>query len=151
MPSHSSNYYGTSLLSLLPPANRTASANSGSFDITNYDSATFAVEVGQTGDTFSGTNRVEASLQESDDNTNWTPVSDNNVTNPVAGQNTGTFMVLTANSQAGSASAAVIYKAGYIGSKRYARVALTNYGTTATGTPMSVIAVGGRPRYAPAA
>ena len=145
MVGHSTTYYNVGVVPLLPPLNRTASANSASVDLQNYDSAAFAVNVGATGDTWSGTNRVELAVQESDDNSTWTAVADSDLLHAVTGgQATGTFMILNANSQAGQ-----VYETGYRGNKRYVRVALANYGTTSVGTPMDVLAILGRPRIAP--
>ena len=145
MVSHSGTYYNVAYVPLLPPLVRTASANSSSIDLTNYDALALLVNVGATGDTLSGTNRVELQVQESDDNTTFTAAPDASLLKVAAGgQATGTFAVLNANSQAGQ-----LYLTGYRGSKRYVRVALANFGTTSVGTAMDVIAVGGRPRNLP--
>ncbi len=145
MVGHSGNYYNAAYVPLLPPLVRTASAVSASFDVQNYDAVAFLLNVGVVGDTWSGTNRVEATLQESDDNSTWNAVADSDMLKVVTGgQATGTFMLFNANAQAGQ-----IYITGYRGNKRYVRVALTNFGTTSVGTAMDVIAVGGRPRTAP--
>ena len=145
MVGHSNSYFNQAIVPLLPPLNRTAAANSASFDCQNYDSVTLAVNVGATGDTFSGTNRVEAAVQESSDNSTWNAVADSDLVHVVSGgQATGTFMLLNANSQANQ-----MYLTGYRGNKRYVRVALANYGTTSVGTPMDILAIAGRPRYAP--
>ena len=148
MVAHSSNFYNASVVPLLPPAAaRTASAQSASFDVQNYDSVTLVANVGATGDTLNGTNRVEIQVQESDDNTTFTPVADADLARVVAGgQATGTFAILNAGG-----TVSQVYKTGYVGSKRYVRVALANFGTTASGTFIDVLAVGGRPRTSPAA
>ena len=145
MVGHSSTFFNVLPVQLLPPLARPASANSASVDMQNYDSVEFVVSVGAAGDTYSGTNRTELSLQESDDNTTWTAVADGDMQRVVSGgQATGTFMVLNANAQAG-----MLYRTAYTGNKRYVRVALANYGTTTNGTPMDVLALLGRPRNAP--
>ena len=145
MVGHSGSYYNIGVVPLLVPANRTASAVSARVETQNYDSVAFAVSVGATGDTWSGTNRVELALQESDDNSTFTAVADSDTLHVVSGgQATGTFMVFNANSQGSQ-----VYETGYRGNKRYVRVALTNYGTTSVGTPMDVLAILGRPRMAP--
>ena len=55
----------------------------------------FAINVGATGDTLSGTNRVELQVQESDDNATWTAVADSDLLKVVpGGQATGTFGIL---------------------------------------------------------
>lgn len=145
MVGHSSNFYNALPVQLLPPLARPASAVSQSVDLQNNDSATFVISVGAAGDTYSAINRIEASIQESDDNVTFTPVADSDLQRVVSGgQATGTFLVLNANAQAGQ-----VYRTAYTGNKRYARVALNNYGTTTNGTPMDVLALLGRPRLAP--
>ena len=148
MVARSSNFYNASIAPLLPPAAaRTASAQSASFDAQNYDAVTLVASVGATGDTLNATNRVELQVQESDDNTTFTPVADADLARVApGGQAPGTFAVLNA---AGSVNQ--VYKTGYVGYKRYVRVALAAFGTTASGTFIDVLAVGGRPRTAPAA
>lgn len=146
MPGRSSNYYNNFHVPLLAPAAaRTASFTSASFDMQNYNSVTLIANVGATGDTLSGTNRVELQVQESDDNVTFTAVADSDLARVVSGgQATGTFGMLNS---AGSVNQ--IYKTAYIGNKRYVRVAGANFGTTSSGTFIDVLAEGGRPRYAP--
>ena len=145
MVGHSGSYYNIGIVPLLPPLNRTASAVSASVDTQNFDSVAFAVNVGATGDTLSGTNRVELQVQDSDDNTTFTAVSDADLLKAVTGgQASGTFGVLNAGGSVNQ-----VYETGYRGNKRYARVALANFGTTSVGTNMDVLAVLGRPRMAP--
>ncbi len=145
MVGHSGSYYNIGVVPLLPPLNRTASANSASVDLQNFDSVAFAVNVGATGDTWSGTNRVELQVQESADNATWTAVADSDLLHVVTGgQATGTFMILNANAQGGQ-----VYETGYRGNQRYVRIALANFGTTSVGTPMDVLAILGRPRTSP--
>ena len=91
---------------ILPPLARPASAVSASVDMQNYDSVEFVLGVGAAGDTYSTNNRIEASLQESSDNTNFTQVADSDMQRVVAGETqTGTFMILNANAQAGRSTA----------------------------------------------
>ena len=144
MVSHSSNYFNQAAIPLLSPANRTASAQSASLDTQNYGSVTLLANIGATTDTLNGTNRVELQVQESDDNTTFTAVADSDLVKVVGGQATGTFAVLNAGGAVNQ-----VYKTGYIGNKRYVRVALANFGTTAGGTIMDVLALGGRARNAP--
>ena len=146
MVGHSGNYYNQAVIPLLAPAAaRTAAFNSASIDTQNYDAVALAVNVGATGDTLSGTNRVELQVQESDDNSTFTAVADADLLKVVSGgQATGTFALLNA---AGSVNQ--VYLTGYRGYKRYVRVAGAFYGTTASGTFLDVLALGGRARTAP--
>ena len=105
---------------------------------------TLAANIGATGDTLNGTNRVELQVQESDDNSTFTPVIDSDLTKVVAGQAVGTFGLLNAGGAVNQ-----VYLTGYRGNKRYVRVAGANYGTTASGTFIDVLAIGGRPRMLP--
>lgn len=148
MPGHSSNYYNQAIVPLLAPAAaRTASFTSASFDMQNYDAVTFAVNVGATGDTLNGTNRVELQVQESDDNVTFTAVADSDLVKVVTGgQASGTFGMLNAPGAVNQ-----IYKTGYTGGKRYTRVTGANFGTTSSGTFIDVLAIGGRARYQPVA
>ena len=145
MANHSSIYYNIGAIPLLPPLVRTATATSASIDLQNYDDVAFVLNVGATGDTLNGTNRVEASLQESADNSTWTQVADSDTTHVVTGETqTGTFAVINSSGATGQ-----VYETGYHGNQRYVRVALTNYGTTSVGTAMDVLALVGRARQAP--
>ena len=145
MVSHSNTYYNQAFTPLLPPLVRTASATSASFDLQNYDSVALVVNVGATGDTLNGTNRVELQVQESDDNATFTAVADADLLKVVSGgQAVGTFGILNSGGSVGQ-----VYLTGYRGNKRYVRVALANFGTTSTGTSTDVLAIAGRARTLP--
>ena len=145
MVGHSGTYYNVGILPLLPPLNRTAGATSASVDTQNYDSVAFAVNVGATGDTLSGTNRVELQVQESDDNSTFTAVANADLNNYAAGTtNTGTTQKIIAN-----AGAAQAYLVGYKGYKRYIRGVVNVTGTHTNGTIVAVTGVRGRNHLAP--
>jgi hypothetical protein len=91
------------------------------------------VNMGLSADTLSGTNKIELSWQESDDNATFTAVADADMTGPVTGTATGTFAVVD-----DPAEDETCYKSGYKGNKRYARVNINFSGTHTNGTPMSV-------------
>ena len=110
----------------LPPAARTATANGTGVDTVNYGSVCAVFEMGALTD---GTHTP--SLQESDDNTNFTTVP--------AGSLIGSLSNMVANS---------VQKVGYVGTKRYLRPVLTIAGAT-TGAVSSAILVGGDCRKAP--
>ena len=147
MVGHTSTYYNIGTTQLLPPLIRTASANSASFDLQNYNDVALVASVGATGDTLNGTNRVEISVQESSDNATFTQVADSDLVHVVtagSAQATGTFAILNSAGSVGQ-----VYETGYRGNLRYIRVALVNYGTTTSGTSIDVLALGGRPRTSP--
>ena len=110
----------------LPPAARTATANGTSVDTVNYGSVAVIFEMGALTD---GTHTP--SVQDSDDNINFTTVS--------ASSLIGALSNLAANT---------VQKVGYIGTKRYVRSVLTIAGAT-TGAVSSAIVVGGDCRKAP--
>ncbi len=114
------------------PAARTASANGTSADLAGYGSAVAIVEFGARTD---GTHTPV--LEESDDDSTFTAVA--------AGDLQGSF---TACSSA--ATDDVVQRVGYLGSKRYVRVALTVAGAT-TGALSSAMIVRGAPAVAPLA
>lgn len=96
----------------LAPAARNATANGTGVDVNGFSGAVFVISVGTWTD---GTHTFD--MQESDDNSTFTSVA--------AGQLQGTEPVV---SSAGTASK--VYKVGYLGSKRYLRVAVTVAGAT---------------------
>lgn len=114
----------------LAPAARTASANGSSADLANYDSATVLIDVGAFTD---GSHTFE--VQESDDDSTFTAVAAADLigdSEPVVD---------------GAADDDQIYKIGYVGSKRYLRVATTVSGTT-TGAVYGAQILRGNPRKA---
>ena len=117
--------------SLLPAA-RTASADGASADLLGYGSAVALVEFGARTD---GTHTP--ALEESNDNATFTAVA--------AADRQGSF---TACSSADTDD--VVQRVGYIGTKRYIRVALTVAGAT-TGALSSAVIVRGPPASAPTA
>ncbi len=143
MVAHSDLYYNTLITELLAPAVRTTSANSASVDLQNYDSAVIGFNVGASGDTWSNTTKICLEVQDSPDNSTWTACADAVLTNFTDTQavNTGTVAVMNSNAL-GSAA----YFTGYIGNQRYVRGVLNYQGTHATGSPVDVFALAGRPR-----
>ena len=146
MPNRSSLTTSAEPKALLLPANRTATATSASLDLRYADDVLLVFTVGAQGDTLSGTVKTEFEVQESDDNTTFTPVANADLTSSESGTNAGTAKVIDANAKANST-----YKAGYKGYKRYIRVVERRTGTHTTGTPTAVHAVLGRTRYQPVA
>lgn len=98
----------------LVPAARTASANGTGVDLQGFESAMVVIETGTVTD---GTHTID--IQESDDNTTFTSVANADLQ--------GTEPVI--NNTQGSK----VFKVGYIGSKRYIRVAVTVSGATTGG------------------
>jgi hypothetical protein len=138
----------------LAPAVRNATALSAKADTQGFESVVARVNVGTYGDSQSGSVFIEAELQESDDDSTYTPVADADLLFPVwqgkaarAGTATGTFFqskTTAANDAAGG------YDVGYRGSKRYLKVNVRFTGTHTTGTPTSVSFSLGHPSFDPA-
>lgn len=118
-----------SLAQSLAPAIRTASANGTGVDLQGYEGALIVINTGTITD---GTHAID--IQESDDNSTFTSVA--------AADLIGTEPSI------GAADDNKDYKIGYIGAKRYIRVAVTVSGATSGGA-YSTAVVRGFPRHAP--
>lgn len=144
MPNHTSLYANTGFVSLLIPATRTADANSTGLDLQNCDDATLLFHVGNSGDTLSGTVKIELEVEESDDDSTYTDVADADLTNYVAGTNDGCVAVIDAPSEDST-----VFAVGYRGTKRYIRGVVNFIDTHSTGTPVAVLGLRGRNRANP--
>ncbi len=98
----------------LTPAARTASANGTGVDLAGYERALVVVESGTITD---GTHTIE--VQESADNSTFTAVADTDLE--------GTEPAIAA------ANDDTVWTIGYVGTKRYVRVAVTVAGATTGG------------------
>ncbi|MER9170919.1 hypothetical protein NKI12_26910 [Mesorhizobium australicum] len=96
----------------LAPAARNTSANGTGVDVNGYSGAVFVIGIGAWTD---GTHTFD--MQESDDNSTFTSVA--------AGQLQGTEPVVSS-----APTASKVYKVGYLGTRRYLRVAVTVAGAT---------------------
>lgn len=144
MPNRSSLYSNLSHTSLLVPAVRNSDTNSSSMDLRDSESAALLFHIGASADTLSGTNKIELEVQESDDNSTFTPVANADMNLYAAATNVGTGAVVISN-----ATASQSYLFGYKGSKRYIRGVLNFSGTHSTGTPIGVIGLRGGNHYLP--
>jgi len=137
---------------LLDPATLTADATdadttTSSIDLQNYDSAEIIVNVGESGDTLSGTVKWDFALYESADNTTFTAVADADLLtrgNSITTTTNGIFATVDATDEDDA-----VYKVGYVGSKRYVHVNIDPTGAHSNGTPLSVTGVRGNPNNAP--
>ena len=129
---------------IIDPVTLTADANSASADLDGYGSACLLVNVGESGDTLSGSVYIELEVEESTDNATWTDVADADLVNYIAGTNDGTFALIDA-----AAEDDARFIVGYKGTKRYIRTVVNVTGTHTAGTPISATAVLGSPRVAP--
>lgn len=122
-------YNEISVAQSLPPAARTASATGTAVDLANFDAAVVVVETGTVSD---GTHTIE--IQESADNSTFAAVDDAELQ--------GTEPAI------GPADDNKVYEIGYLGTKRYIRVAVNVAGAT-TGGVYAAHVVRGRARKMP--
>lgn len=116
--------------------NNTTEGTGVGVDLRGYDAALAVFQCGISGDTLSGTVKLQAALEESADNTTFTAVA--------AADLEGSFALID-----DPAEDDVIQVVGYMGSKRYLRVLVTFTGTHTVGTPISAAIVRGRATYEP--
>ena len=114
----------------------TVDVNSASIDLKDKRSVMLLALIGESGDTLSGSVKIELELEDSPDDSVWTDVVDADMRDPVTGTNTGTFAVIDA-----AAEDDAVYVAGYRGNKRYVRVVVNVTGTHTNGTPLGIVAV----------
>lgn len=118
--------------------------NGATIDTRGYDSLMFAVNVGESGDTLSGSVHIQLEVEESDDNSSWTDVDDSDLTNVVDGSNDGTFAKIVLNGDQ------AVYLVGYMGNKRYVRLVANFTGTHTNGCPIAAEAILGHAHLLPA-
>lgn len=134
------------VVSSLLPLTRTTDANGSAADLADYQGAMVVAHLGTSGDTLSGSLKIELELEHSDDNSTWTDCADADLSAAVTGTNTGTFAVIDA-----AGEDARVYKVGYRGVKRYLRIVYNITGSHSSGTPSSAVIIPGKPKAAPVA
>ncbi len=117
--------------------------NSAAIDLQGYDAAEILLDIGIGGITFTGVNRVDFQVTQSDDNSTYTNIADADVQG-VIGTVSGFVKSLTALQAAPG-----VYRFGYIGNKRYLKISAVFGGTHGTGTPIAASILAARPRLAP--
>lgn len=122
----------------------TADVNGSSVDLKNFGVCRFLANVGNSGDTLSGTVYIELELEESDDNSSFTDVADADVSAAVSGTNDGCFAVIDAPTED-----RLLVQVEYRGTKRYVRPVINVTGTHSNGTPIAIDAALGEPVNAP--
>ncbi|MBK1656849.1 hypothetical protein [Paracraurococcus ruber] len=124
-----------------------ATVTGTSVDLQGFGAVSFQLAIGVGGITFTGTNRVDFSVEHSDDNSTWVAATAAEVNLP------GGFTWATGGivrSLTAAKAAADVQEIDYIGNRRYVRLTATFGGTHATGTPISCLAVRGLPELMPA-
>lgn len=109
-----------------------------------YQEVAHFVHFGNSGDTLGASLKVEAELEDSDDDSTYAAVPAAQTLNAVTGTATGCFAVIDAAAE-DSCLAYTVYR----GSKRYSRVNLNFTGNHAVGIPISMFAVKRGPQYRP--
>jgi len=115
----------------ITPAVRTTDSTPVTVDLQGYDGAEILLQVGVGGITFTGTNKIEFTLQHSDDDTTYDDVASKDV----LGVDTVTDGILKALTEAHAAAA--VYRFGYVGGRRYLQLTADFSGSHGTGTPMA--------------
>lgn len=134
----------TTAQQIIDPVVATADVTSEALDLAGFTDANIAVLVGESGDTLSGSVKIELELQESDDDSTYTAVADADITNAVTGTNTGTFAVIDA-----AAEDDATYQTKYLGDKQYLKVVANLTGTHTNGTPLGAVAFKSGENYLP--
>jgi hypothetical protein len=125
------NEFGTPTVSILN-AVKTADGNGTGVDLRGYTRALILCEMGNSGDTLSGSLYTDIEVEESDDNSTFTDVADADLQTSVTGTNTGTFAHVDA-----PAEDSTVFMTTYNGTKRYIRVVVNVTGTHSNGTPIA--------------
>lgn len=106
-------------------------------DLQGYNSAEILLAIGIGGITFTGSNKIEFVLTHSNDDTNYSAVT----TDDMLGCTVGTGGIIKALIAAHAAAAT--YRYGYKGGKRYLKLLADFTGTHGTGTPIAAIVLKG--------
>jgi len=133
----------TKTVEALAPAVYSADNTPAAIDLQGFDSALLAIHIGVGGIAFTTANKIEFVLTHSDDNSAYAAVTDADLVG-VTGTTSGIVKALTA-----AHASTEVFKVGYIGSKRYLKLLADFSGTHGTGTPLSALALLGRPASAP--
>ncbi len=119
-------------------------------DTRGFDSAELIALIGQSGDTLSGSVKIDVKLEESDDDTTYTAVTDANdvllAADGVAATPDANGIVATIDAAAEDETKV---RVGYVGTKRYARLIFDFTGTHTNGIPLALLGILGHPHERP--
>lgn len=132
-------FHNISVTQALIPAVATTDKTSSAIDMQGFNSLAVIFNIGDSGDTLSGSVFWTLKLQESDDNSQYTDVAASDLHNASA------TVVIDAPTED---STAVTF--GYKGNKRYVKALAVKTGTHSNGTPIGIIAVRGNASLNPA-
>jgi hypothetical protein len=110
-------------------------------DLQGFEAAEMVVNVGESGDTLSGSVKFDLILQEGEesDGSDMAAVSD---ADDLIGASSSTFQTIAAASEDGA-----VYSVGYVGTYRYIRLYVDVTGTHTNGTPIGAVCVKHRDRH----
>jgi len=137
---------------LFGPVAATADQN-GTVDLNGYNAASIVFNLGAEGITLSGTDKIAATIQHSDDNSTWVAVGASDIIIPKGIVATGLAapdtngVVFTADA---NAKIPAVFGVGYRGAKRYLKAIADYSGTHGTATPVSALAILEEPNFDPA-
>lgn len=128
--------------------NDTEGTPATSLDKLGYDSATAIASIGISGDTLSGSVKIDVIAEESDDNSSFSAITE--ATDLLLGTGTaapnGSGLIATIDD---AAEDDVILTVGYVGAKRYFRLRYDFTGTHTNGTPIAMTGLLGHAQFAP--
>ena len=125
---------------------KTAAANGTGVDLQGYEGATVLVDVGAEGDTLSSSVHFEISLEESDDDSTYTDVTQAGIVDGTISAD-GIFLKLDGTAGGNPDTTGGIFRVEYVGGKRYIRVVLAKTGTHSNGTPIGAMVVRHKARH----
>ncbi len=120
----------------------TADFNSASVDTKDLGSCFFSVNVGLSGDTLSGSVKIELEVEKSTDDSVWVDCADVDIRTAVTGTNTGTFAVIDDAAEDETLVNVEVAKAVF-GTHQFFRVVANLTGTHTNGTPIGILAIQG--------
>jgi hypothetical protein len=132
------------IVSALIPQTLTADSSISAIDTQGYNQVIILFHIGNSGDTLSGSVKIELEVQEGDTSTT-AACANSDLLSTVTGTNTGTVAVIDAPTEDSAT-----FVAEYIGGKRYIKPVINVTGTHTNGTPCAVTVLLGKPTYAPA-
>ena len=132
-----------------PYAIVTATPTPAAVDLLDYGACTFELFMGAGGITFSGANRVDYTVTESDDNSTYTAPVDDALILPVGTAAPGGTGIVRSVIAAHAAADTTVPIAGYRGKKRYVKCVPVFVGTHGVGTLVGVNARRGYAYHGP--
>ena len=131
---------------VVPQAAVKADINGATFDKTSdpgFEALVMLVHLGASGDTLSGSVLIDLEMEESDDGSDWTNVSNADMEVPDSSQKgtdgDGVWQKVDA-----PALDDKVYKADYLGHKKFARLVLDFTGTHTNGIDLSAVYLAGK-------